>query len=534
MKASVNQGKHMKIQQILESLDRLHISYDFYGDKEKEAAGYSCLQRCIPGSVLMVNDLEEAEKAEGKAALFVSEERVECGDTPCLVVRDKEEAYVKIVSMFFFFYTSTESADSVSLAQRFPSAEIDLGENVWIAEDGVVLSGKIKLGNNVIIKAGAVIGQDGYEFVKDKQGRQCRIPPQGGVIIGDGVEIGANTCIDRGIYGDTIIGEQVKISNLCQIAHDVIIGKNTMLATKVSVSSFTEVGQDCVLSAGATIKDKIQIGDGVFVGMGAVVTDSIRGRHSVFGNPAVEYQRKQKLLKVDHINKTYGNDNQKTLADITFEIATGEFISVVGPSGCGKSTLLKIMAGLLDSDAGQLLAKKKNGVNIGMIFQEDTLFPWFTVEKNIDLGLKIQKAEKDARKERTAWALKVVGLKGYEKYYPHQLSGGMKKRVAIARSLVLNSELLLMDEPFGALDAVTKAKIQEDLLRLQKENGFSICMVTHDIEEAVALSDRILVVSGKPAEVKTIISVNLADRRNHNSDEFLAVKRMILSMIEGE
>ena len=162
------------------------------------------------------------------------------------------------------------------------------------------------------------------------------------------------------------------------------------------------------------------------------------------------------------------------------------------------------------------------------------MFPWFTVEKNIDLGLKIQKAEKDARKERTAWALKVVGLKGYEKYYPHQLSGGMKKRVAIARSLVLNSELLLMDEPFGALDAVTKAKIQEDLLRLQKENGFSICMVTHDIEEAVALSDRILVVSGKPAEVKTIISVNLADRRNHNSDEFLAVKRMILSMIEGE
>ena len=128
----------------------------------------------------------------------------------------------------------------------------------------------------------------------------------------------------------------------------------------------------------------------------------------------------------------------------------------------------------------------------------------------------------------------MVGLKGYEKYYPHQLSGGMKKRVAIARSLVLNSELLLMDEPFGALDAVTKAKIQEDLLRLQKENGFSICMVTHDIEEAVALSDRILVVSGKPAEVKTIISVNLADRRNHNSDEFLAVKRMILSMIEGE
>ena len=236
---------------------------------------------------------------------------------------------------------------------------------------------------------------------------------------------------------------------------------------------------------------------------------------------------------MDHISKTYGNDSRKTLDNITFEIAVGEFVSIVGPSGCGKSTLLKIMAGLLDSDAGRLLEKKEDGVNIGMIFQEDALLPWFTVEKNVEIGLKIQKEAKEKRKERTKWAIKVVGLEGYEKYYPHQLSGGMKKRAAIARSLVLNSELLLMDEPFGALDAATRSKIQEDLLQLQRENGFSVCMVTHDIEEAIALSNRIVVVAGKPAEIRTIVSVNLAARNDYNSEEFLALKRAVLDMIDG-
>ena len=168
-----------------------------------------------------------------------------------------------------------------------------------------------------------------------------------------------------------------------------------------------------------------------------------------------------------------------------------------------------------------------------MIFQEDALLPWFTVEKNVEIGLKIQKEAKEKRKERTKWAIKVVGLEGYEKYYPHQLSGGMKKRAAIARSLVLNSELLLMDEPFGALDAATRSKIQEDLLQLQRENGFSVCMVTHDIEEAIALSNRIVVVAGKPAEIRTIVSVNLAARNDYNSEEFLALKRAVLDMIDG-
>lgn len=287
-----------------------------------------------------------------------------------------------------------------------------------------------------------------------------------------------------------------------------------------------------MISAGVTIRDNIKIDNGVFIGMGSVVTESVFGMESVFGNPAVEYKRKQKLFEVSHINKTYGKDSDKTLDNISFEVAAGEFVSIVGPSGCGKSTLLKIMAGLLEADAGELISRKKNGINIGMIFQEDTLLPWFTVEKNIGIGLTIQKENKQKRKEKIKWAAKVVGLSGYEKYYPHQLSGGMKKRVAIARSLVLNSELLLMDEPFSALDAVTRVKIQEDLLKLQKENGFSVCMVTHDIEEAIALSDRVIIVCGKPAEIKTILPVNIADRTNRGSTEFLNMKQTIITKIE--
>lgn len=520
----------MKIRTILEGLDKQNISYDFYGSKEQSVECWSCLKKCLPNSVLIVKDASEAAELAGKPVLAVSESKLECAEVPNLIVQDPEAVYSTIISML-------EQRPQIprrpeALKERFPNAALECGENVWIAE-GAILSGRIIVGNDVIIKAGAVIGQEGYEFQKDKQGVQHRIPSQGGIIIGDGAEIGANTCIDRGIYGDTVIGRQVKISNLCHIAHDVVVGNGTMIGAKVSISFFAQIGENCTLGAGATLRDNIQIGAGVFVGIGAVVTESILDKHSVFGNPAVEYQRKKKLIKVDHISKTYGNDSRKTLDNITFEIAVGEFVSIVGPSGCGKSTLLKIMAGLLDSDAGRLLEKKEDGVNIGMIFQEDALLPWFTVEKNVEIGLKIQKEAKDKRKERTKWAIKVVGLEGYEKYYPHQLSGGMKKRAAIARSLVLNSELLLMDEPFGALDAVTRSKIQEDLLQLQRENGFSVCMVTHDIEEAIALSNRIVVVAGKPAEIRTIVSVNLAARNDHNSEEFLALKRAVLDMIDG-
>ena len=522
----------MNIKSILNKLDEQSVKYEFFGNHEQIINSYSCVKRCLPDSVLTISHPSEAVCAGNKEVLFVAEEKIEYRNASCLVVDNKEEVYCKIVCLLSgdIFDTGVES--SIEIKRRFPNAELELGQNIWIAKSGVTLSGKIKIGKNVIIKSGAVIGEDGYEFLRDHNGIQRRIPSQGGIIIGDNVEIGANTCIDRGVYGDTVIGDNVKISNLCQIAHDVLIKNDTMIATKASVSAFAEVGERCMISAGVTIRDNIKIDNGVFIGMGSVVTESVFGMESVFGNPAVEYKRKQKLFEVSHINKTYGKDSDKTLDNISFEVAAGEFVSIVGPSGCGKSTLLKIMAGLLEADAGELISRKKNGINIGMIFQEDTLLPWFTVEKNIGIGLTIQKENKQKRKEKIKWAAKVVGLSGYEKYYPHQLSGGMKKRVAIARSLVLNSELLLMDEPFSALDAVTRVKIQEDLLKLQKENGFSVCMVTHDIEEAIALSDRVIIVCGKPAEIKTILPVNIADRTNRGSTEFLNMKQTIITKIE--
>lgn len=519
----------MKIKAILNELSKQDIKYEFVGNQEEEILCFSCLKKILPNSVLIIEEALEFSYNDDFPLLAIVGEKIEQPMVSCLIVDNKEEVYYHIIQKFFNKSFSSELTNNLEI--RFPEAELELGENVWIAPKGVSLSGKIKIGKNVLIKAGAVIGQDGYEFLKNGMKIPRHIPSQGGVVIGDNVEIGANTCVDRGVYGDTVIEDNVKISNLCQIAHDVKIGSNTMVATKVSVSSFTEVGKNCTLNAGVTIKDNIKIDNGVFIGMGSVVTESIIDKSAVFGNPAVEYKRKQKILKIDRINKTYGNDGKKTLNNISFEITSNEFISIVGPSGCGKSTLLKIMAGLLDSDTGQLIVKKKNGINIGMIFQEDTLLPWLTVEKNIGIGLKIQKnvSMKD-RKEKIKWAAKIVGMEGYEKYYPYQLSGGMKKRVAIARSLVLNSELLLMDEPFGALDAITKAKIQEDLLQIQKENGFSVCMVTHDIDEAVMLSDRIIVVSGKPAEIKSVFTINPIDK--YNNTEMQNVKQKILAIIE--
>ena len=521
----------MIIKNILDKLSKQGIKYEFVGNQEEEIKGYSCSKKILPNSVLLIEDSLEFNYNNEFPLLVITDKKIECQFVSCLIVEEKEDIFYQIIHMFFDALSSSEDYEIIK--NRFPDAELELGENIWIASSGVTLAGKIKIGKNVIIKSGAVIGQEGYEFLHNKQGNCYHIPSQGGIIIGDNVEIGANTCVDKGVYGDTIIENNVKISNLCQIAHDVKIGSNTMIATKVSISSFTEVGRNCRLSAGVTIKDNIKIDDDVFIGMGSVVTESVLDKASIFGNPAVEYKRKQKLLKISDVNKTYENDAEKTLNNISFEIASNEFISIVGPSGCGKSTLLKIMAGLLDSDSGQLISKKKNGINIGMIFQEDTLLPWLTVEKNIGIGLKIQKSfTKKERKEKTRWAARIVGMEGYEKYYPHQLSGGMKKRVAIARSLVLNSELLLMDEPFGALDAITKQKIQEDLLHLQKENGFSVCMVTHDIDEAITLSDRIIIVSGKPAEIKTILPINLIERENRNSMEFLNIKQKVLSIIE--
>ena len=204
-----------------------------------------------------------------------------------------------------------------------------------------------------------------------------------------------------------------------------------------------------------------------------------------------------KTLSIQNVNKSFTVDGQKVdvLKDINLEVQEGEFIAIVGHSGCGKSTLLKIIAGLEKNDTGLVTVDGKEvngpGMDRGMIFQEHRLFPWMSIEKNVQLGLKgLSKEEKTKLSDQY---LELVKLSEFKKAYPSQLSGGMSQRAAIARSLVSQPEVLLLDEPFGALDALTKIELQEELLKIRERFHNTMLMVTHDIEEAVYLADRIVV-----------------------------------------
>ena len=220
-----------------------------------------------------------------------------------------------------------------------------------------------------------------------------------------------------------------------------------------------------------------------------------------------------KTLSIQNVNKSFTVDGQKVdvLKDINLEVQEGEFIAIVGHSGCGKSTLLKIIAGLEKNDTGLVTVDGKEvngpGMDRGMIFQEHRLFPWMSIEKNVQLGLKgLSKEEKTKLSDQY---LELVKLSEFKKAYPSQLSGGMSQRAAIARSLVSQPEVLLLDEPFGALDALTKIELQEELLKIRERFHNTMLMVTHDIEEAVYLADRIVVMSARPGRIKDVIKVEL-------------------------
>lgn len=241
-------------------------------------------------------------------------------------------------------------------------------------------------------------------------------------------------------------------------------------------------------------------------------------------------------IEAKHIIKKYRDGDNKSdfiaLNNISFEIRDNEFICLLGPSGCGKSTLLKIIAGLTSADNGTVVIDNKiitsPGKDRGMVFQDYALFPWLTVEGNIALGLKIRKESKEEIKKRVDWYINLVDLRGFEKSYPHQLSGGMKQRVAIARVLAMNPNILLMDEPFGALDAFTRMNLQEDLMRLWNEQEFTAVFVTHDIDEAVYLADKIVVMKASPGEIKTIVPVELSRPRERTSQEFVSIRNYVL------
>lgn len=241
----------------------------------------------------------------------------------------------------------------------------------------------------------------------------------------------------------------------------------------------------------------------------------------------------QEKLIVKHLNKNFNVDNKSIniLNDINLNINEGEFVAIVGHSGCGKSTLLKIIAGLLDYDDGNVTLDNKKitkpDVDRGMVFQEHRLFPWLTIKENLAIGL--DNVENKKKEEIIAEHLKLVKLEGFENVYPHQLSGGMSQRAAIARALVNAPKVLLLDEPFGALDALTKITLQDEILKIWEKEKTTMIMVTHDIEEAVYLADRIVVMSARPGKIKEVVKVDLGRSRDRGSADFARIKKRILA-----
>ena len=246
-------------------------------------------------------------------------------------------------------------------------------------------------------------------------------------------------------------------------------------------------------------------------------------------------------ISAEHITKVYQARKKQTVAmqDCSIQILENEFVCIVGASGCGKSTLLRMLAGLDFPTEGTITVNDKPvtgpGVDRGMVFQGYTLFPWLTVEQNLRYGLKLKKMPKPQQDEIVDKYLKIIGLSNFRNAYPHQLSGGMKQRVAIARMLANSPEFLLMDEPFGALDPITKARLQVFLREIWRELRPTTVFVTHDIEEAVFLATKIYVLSSRPGRVKAEIPVYLTYKRTQDlkdTEEFYAYYQQIEKLIQ--
>lgn len=250
------------------------------------------------------------------------------------------------------------------------------------------------------------------------------------------------------------------------------------------------------------------------------------------------------LIVVSSLEKTYatrGRSHVHALAGISVEIGAGEFITIVGQSGCGKTTLLKILAGLLPRSAGSVTLRGQSvdepSRDIGIVFQDPVLLPWRTVFDNVMLPVEVLGLDRARSRGRAMELLGLVGLTGFEDKYPHELSGGMRQRVAIARALVHDPSLLLMDEPFGALDAMTREFMNLELLRIWKESGKTIVFITHSIPEAAFLADRVIVMSARPGRVKEIVEVRLPRPRDLDmmaSDEFGVYTRRIRHLFDAK
>ena len=248
-------------------------------------------------------------------------------------------------------------------------------------------------------------------------------------------------------------------------------------------------------------------------------------------------------IAIDHVYRVFQRNRSPlvVLQDFCLDVAANEFVTIVGTSGCGKSTLLNIIGGLLESTAGEVRIDDNTirgpGRDRGFVFQSYSLFEWLTVEKNIRFALKKSDMSSAQKNEAVQHYIDIVGLKGFEKAYPKQLSGGMCQRVAIARALVYQPEVLLMDEPFGALDAQTRGMMQELLLKVWEKHRTTVVFITHDVEEAIFLSDRVIVMSSLPGRLKSQIQVPIPRPRSYEvmtENAFIEIKRQVIAAIREE
>ncbi len=249
---------------------------------------------------------------------------------------------------------------------------------------------------------------------------------------------------------------------------------------------------------------------------------------------SIEVLSSQKGLFIENVSKTFDGENGSVpaLDRISFAVKPGEFVGIVGHSGCGKSTLLRIIGGLEPSFEGHVRFDGSDvtapGLDRGIIFQEHRLFPWLTIRRNIALSIHETALPDVEKTTRVAYYLDLVGLSGFEDAFPHQLSGGMLQRAAIARALTARPRLLLLDEPFGALDAFNKIFLQEELRRIWTQSPIPMLLVTHDLEEAIFLCDRIVVLSPRPGRIQRIMPVELPRPRDRTSLAFTAIRRELL------
>ena len=245
-------------------------------------------------------------------------------------------------------------------------------------------------------------------------------------------------------------------------------------------------------------------------------------------------------IELNNVRKVFRKDDRDTVAidNISLHIKKGELVSILGPSGCGKTTVLRMIAGLTEPTGGEILVDKTKvtgpGSDRGMVFQDFALFPWRSVWKNVEFGLEIAgvpRAERDAKVERY---LEIVGLTDFADARIHELSGGMKQRVGIARAMVNNPKVILMDEPFGSLDAQTRNIMQAGLIKILQKTDQTIVFVTHSVDEAVFLSDRIVILTKRPATIKEVIEIPWPRPRDRASMEFTALRKRILTELEKE